>query len=80
MPVNVYNNIQEPSASHESSLTFLAKCLSNDYLEKMEATSLASKMVEAIFGLILLHSRFCYNENPLESGDVSECFDYKKLE
>ena len=79
MPVNVYNNLPEPSPTHDSGLSFLAKCLSNEYLEMMEATSFASKMVEAIFGPIMLRSRFMFTRNPVESGDVAQAFDFGTL-
>ena len=79
LPVCVYNNFPEPSPSKETALDFLSKCFSNDYLEKMETTSLAAKIVVAIFGPILLRCRFSFKKDPLARGDVSEVFNFETL-
>ena len=60
MPVNVFNNIPEPETKPMSSLDFLSKCLSNEFLVEMETKSLASELVKNIFGPIMLRARFSF--------------------
>ena len=61
-------------------IEFLENCLSPDYVETIVDETVEKKLVEHIFGPILIRSRFTHKTNAVQSGDVANQFDFETLE
>ena len=79
MPVNVFNNLPICDEHSGTGIDFLENCLSPDHIQTLYNQTVEKKLVEHIFGPILVRSRFTHKTNPVQSGDVANQFDFVTL-
>ena len=79
MPVNVFNNLPICDEHSGTGMDFLENCLSPDHIQTLYNQTVEKKLVEHIFGPILVRSRFTHKTNPVQSGDVANQFDFVTL-